>query len=158
MSATAQINFSPTPAGVAEAQAVLDRFKAGLAPTRRADEPETPEAAPATNKSPAVAVAEGTGPESRTRELLKVLPGDATKAITPAEIGELLRRNDDGSALRPAQVRAVLRNEKRIEHRLREAGTIDREVVVVDFSRYDAEGSARYYVRMTDREDLDKAI
>jgi len=156
MTVTATIEFSPTPAGIAGAMADLDKLAAEFGISEEADDPVGDEPlAPA--GSAVEAVFRSTGVGSRTRELLKVLPGDILNAMSPEEIGEVLTPNSDGSALSPAQVRAVMRNEKRIEKTLRQRGTIaeGREVVLADWSRYDHEGFGRYYVSAADREAID---
>ena len=159
MSLTTTIEFEPTPEGVANAQSELDRFKAILfgddarGAEASAQDPQLASVQAPPDEAPS-AVHRGTGESTRTRELLHVLPGDIQEAMTPAEIGEVLTPNDDGSPLSPAQVRAVMRNEKRIERTLKKRGVIleDREVVKSDFSRYDAEGCGRYYVSRADYE------
>lgn len=152
---TTRIEFPPTPAGVADAREELDRFAALFGEDELgADASPGPDEAPAAAADEAPrAVYRSSTEGSRTRELLKGLPGDIDQAMTPAEIGEqLLRRNDDGSPLSPAQVRAVMRNEKKIEGTLKKRGVIpeDRVVLRIDWSRYESEGCARYYVSAAD--------
>lgn len=156
MTITATIEFVPSPAGIAEAMADLDRLSAEFGITEESDDPVA-STLPAPTGSAVSAVFNSTGEGSRTRELLRLLPDNANEALSPVEIGELLTPNDDGSALSAAQVRAVMRNEKRIEHTLRKRGVIaeSRKVVCADWTRYDQEGFGRYYVSAKDRNEID---
>jgi hypothetical protein len=76
--------------------------------------------------------------DSRTRELLEILPRGKGKAMRPVELGALFTQ-----PLRSASVRAVLRNAARGEQAIHAK---HREVVRADFDRYEAENAGRYYL------------
>ena len=63
--------------------------------------------------SAVVAVYSRLGVNSRTRELLEILPGGVQNALTPAEIGGRMTASPDGEPLSKSSVRAVLRNLQR---------------------------------------------
>jgi len=65
-------------------------------------------------------------------------------------------KNGDGSTPSASTVRASYRNVKRVEKGLWDAGEIDREVILVDYSGYGAEGANRYYLRPEDRAAIDE--
>ena len=155
---TTKIEFEPTPAGIDQAREELDRFAAlfgddGPDAAGKGVKPTPPHPGPSPSDEAPRAVYRSATEGSRTRELLKALPSNKADALTPTEIGKLLRPNDDGSALHSGQVRAVMRNEKKIEQTLKKRGVIadDREVVIGDFTRYEDEGCGRYYISADDR-------
>lgn len=100
--------------------------------------------APSTN--PAVILWGNIGDQSRTREILKLLPDVEKAARTPAELARLMRPDATGQELKKASVRAAILNARRVEKRLRAEGRIDRPVIVADYSRYDADDANRYYL------------
>lgn len=93
------------------------------------------------------------GRGSRTRQLLGILAG-AEKALTPAEIGQRMRRYDDEPAVDPGSVRAAIRIARRIEKGLLNRDEIDRPVLVVDSSDYARDGANRYELRAEDKASI----
>jgi hypothetical protein len=155
---SSSLKFEPTPAGIARAHEELDKFAASLGGEPAGEAAEDAESQAPASQAPsddaARTVYRNAGYDTRTRQLLKALPGDVREAVTPTEIAKHLRRHSDGSLLPPAGVRAVMRNVKRIERTLKRRGVIaeDREVLKADWSRYDVEGCGRYYLSAADHE------
>jgi hypothetical protein len=93
---------------------------------------------------------------SRSREMLKELPGGSDNGLTPAEVGEQMAPHDrTGKPLTPGSVRAVYRNIRRAEAHLRSFGVIKGPIVRVSFDAYHLEGSGRYYIEQDARAALD---
>ena len=104
--------------------------------------------------NPAVTIYEylATDPGSRTPEMLRVF--STNEFLTPTEIGNGLAHTNDGSPLTASQARAILRNLSRAQGNLVRAGRLQREVLVKDFTGYDAEGAGRYGLAPEDRDAL----
>jgi hypothetical protein len=81
----------------------------------------------------------------------------STDPHTFAELAEKMPPRD-GAPLSTAQMRAVHRNAKRSENRLINQGSINGPVIQSDFSRYDADGGGRYYLRSADLKALDEYL
>jgi hypothetical protein len=105
-----------------------------------------------------VVVFESLGAESRTRELLEVLPGGADRGLTPAQLGQRMRPEASGAKLSKASVRAVIRNLQRVENRLLDEHAISRRILGKSFAHYDREQAGRYYLETIDREELDRHL
>jgi serine/threonine protein kinase len=109
-----------------------------------------------TGEAPAaVTLYESLSKEGRSREVLSVLPGGRSNALTPAELGYLMEPDASGERLSKSSVRAAIRNVMRIEKRLLLEEQISRRVLLVDWTSYDVDGAGRYYVDDLDREALD---
>jgi serine/threonine-protein kinase len=108
----------------------------------------------APDKSAAITLYANTGVASRTRELLRILPGGRENALTPSELGEVMHPDEEGQPLSKASVRAVIRNLLRVERRLLLEEQISRRVLAVDWEGYDIDGAGRYYDDVLDRKEL----
>ena len=77
-------------------------------------------------ESAIITVYEKLGSESRSRELLEILPGGSDNGLMPVEIGFRMSPQPDGQFLSKPSVRAVMRNLQRLENRLLEERAISR--------------------------------
>lgn len=100
----------------------------------------TPHAALAT--IPVAALHQETNPDHRSRKLLEAL---TSKAETFEDLAPKMR-NEDGSLLTKAQMRAVYRNLRRTEGRMISEGALAEPVVQSDFDQYDQDGAGRYFL------------
>lgn len=97
-----------------------------------------------------------TDPRSRSRRFLEALSAQPELYVDLAEKPVL--RNEDGSVLSAASLRAVHRNLTKTENRLLAERQIKRKVVVNDGSRYAQDGAARYSLRPADLKALDEHL
>jgi hypothetical protein len=74
--------------------------------------------------------------------------------LTPQQIGELLAPANGNVPLTKRSARAVLQNLGRAQAHLQAAGSLERDVIQKDFTRYDQEGSGRYGLTEGDRKAL----
>lgn len=139
MPTTINLAFELTPGGLEEAQAELDRIRSLFEGSRPSPG----------GTLPGEAVWRACQGGGLSQALLQLLPTGPEGALTFAELGEHMR-TDDGAPGTKSSIRAVYRNVKRVENRLRKAGEIDREVIRVDY-RYATEGANRYYLRPEDK-------
>jgi hypothetical protein len=116
---------------------------------RAADPGPAQPAADASQDDAAVRVYYRTGEDTRTREVLDILAA-SDEALTPEEMGQRMW-SEDGRPVPKSSVRAAIRNLQRVEKNLRESGSLDRDVLVIDWSKYDADGANRYSLRPEDK-------
>ena len=131
--------------------ACLDEVVAGFAAT-----PAPGTSALATmNDHDAVKLHGRTAANSRSREVLEVLPGGNANGKTPAELGAAMKPDAAGAKLSPGSVRAAMRVVQRVTTTLIGQGVISKPVLQIDFSGYKIEGCGRYYLDEEAREALD---
>ena len=106
-------------------------------------------APPASKPSPAELVWNNVTPGLRSQEILKALPDDPARAMTPSDLAPLLDPDARGKQLKKGSVRAAILNIRRVEKRLKNEGRINRAVVQSKWS--DADGANRNYVLPEDR-------
>lgn len=100
--------------------------------------------------SPIVAAYERTDPESRTRELLEVLPSKREGGLTPTELSARMKGD-----LSRGSVRAVIRNLQRTEANM---GFPKKTLIDIEFAGYGQEGAGRYFVSDEARRQLDNHL
>ncbi|MFO0722847.1 MAG: hypothetical protein U1E65_03615 [Myxococcota bacterium] len=148
MPITIQITEPWTPEDVDRAMRTLSRLAAP---------PDVAPVAPSKNGATddgdgrtAAAVYQRGGGGGLSRQLLEVLPAGRDDAETPEELGRRMRPHRT-----KAEVRAAIRNVRRIEASLRKEGAVMRGVLLADSEAYEKDGASRYYVTAADRAAID---
>jgi hypothetical protein len=157
MTVTMSLHFDPN-ADLDEAidyllQLRVDETEAGRAAGLAVDEARASSAA---DQPDVLTLFAETDPRHRSRRFLEALSAEPELFVDLAEKAVL--RNQDGSVLSPASLRAVYRNLTKTENRLLEEGRLKRKVVVYDWTRYAQDGAGRYSLRPADLKALDKHL
>jgi hypothetical protein len=148
LASTLQITVPLTPAGIAEARADVDRAAELLRQSGKVV---------AFAKHPARRIFRRAAGR-RSREILDLLPVGKEAAMTPQELARKMSPDARGNRLSKASARAAIRNIQRCETHLLAEGLSDRRVVQIDWSRYEQEGAARYFVSAEDKRVINKSI
>jgi hypothetical protein len=148
MAVTLTISVPLTRAGLAEARRDLDQAAAAL---------EKTEAPVAFAKHPARRVFRRAVGE-RSREVLELIPASKGAALTPSELATRMAPGPKGARLSKSSVRAAIRNVQRAEKHLSDEGSIDRRVILIDWSGYERDGAGRYYMSPEDKRVIDKCF
>lgn len=157
MPVTISLQFDPA-TDVDEAIDYLMQFRADGVIADQAAEGASDDDDPsaAADKPDVLVLYEETDPRHRSRKFLEALSDEPELFVDLAEKPVL--RNQDGSVLSAASLRAVYRNLTKTENRLIEEGHIKQKVVVYDWSQYSHDNAGRYSLRPTDLKALDQHL
>ena len=107
----------------------------------------------------AVTLYKRTARDSRSRELLEVLPGGQAHARTPEELAQLMRPDaKTNKPLARGSVRGAIRVVQKVQTKALKEGAIGGEILKIDFGGYAQERAGRYYVEPDARQALDQYL